>query len=561
MEKKIIIQAQGDFPFTFYIEKAIPTEENGALFVEGIASTINVDHDNERMAAEALVSMANIINETGVPLRIEHSKADNAIVGKVFKAWVDERNQLWIKAAIDPEHPAGPLMHASLKQGTKMGLSVGGRVKNAVKEMVESTGKMIKTFYDVMLDEVSVTTRPANYDAWLVAKSIATKGDDVSRFYKSNLYREFLFENPKFDYMQSFAKSVPEGSWKRTEKDYQIINKEAMNEKDKEKKEKSADDMKDEKKEKSAEDMKDEKKEKSAEDEKKEKSADDKKEDTEKSVSKGEFNALKSMVEKGFNSMFDLVKAMSTEAKQTTNPDKDKEADDTQQTAKAENGEAKDTTNPDKDKKAEVGDEAKKAQEDKGGEKKEKARDGQEDSKGNGDDEKGEREKAQKDAKDDGEADSKYEMKSVSDAIGKMQSMTKTLRGEKVTKSKEVRKSSLSEMDVFAITVAESIDALAERFEKGGKRVPGLSQALVDEIKSDPVLQKSIKEMLKMPGEKRSVSMGVPYMVDKTGKKYALTATEISDTVQKSKKENTGKSFRDVYKTNFSSFGHNEGNE
>src|SRR3990172_6785786 len=105
MAKRLIAQASGEFPFVFYIEKAVPTEENNELFVEGIASTTNVDHDNERMSEHALKQMASIVNSESVPLRIEHQKGDGAIVGKVFKAWIDERNQLWIKAMLDKTNP------------------------------------------------------------------------------------------------------------------------------------------------------------------------------------------------------------------------------------------------------------------------------------------------------------------------------------------------------------------------------------------------------------------------------------------------------------------------
>ena len=156
-DKIIVAEANGDFPFIFYIEKALQSMEGEDMVITGIASTANVDHDMERMSVNAMSDMANIINEKTVPLRLEHSKEDSAILGSVFKAWMDERNQLWIKARVDKNHPAGPILYNALKEGAKMGLSVGGRVKKAVKEMSEKTGQMVKTFYNVLLDEVSIT--------------------------------------------------------------------------------------------------------------------------------------------------------------------------------------------------------------------------------------------------------------------------------------------------------------------------------------------------------------------------------------------------------------------
>ena len=154
--KIIKIEADGDFPFSFYIEKAIPDGDEENMTIKGVASTVNIDHDNERMSPEALQSMAEIINEKSVPLRVEHQKDDNAIVGNVNKAWVDSRNQLWIEAALDKSHPGASMLYKALKTGAKLGLSVGGRVKHAMKDLSESAGKMIKTFYNVVLDEVSV---------------------------------------------------------------------------------------------------------------------------------------------------------------------------------------------------------------------------------------------------------------------------------------------------------------------------------------------------------------------------------------------------------------------
>ena len=155
MDKDLItIKAEGDFPFTFYIEKAIAGEEGEDMIITGVASTVNIDHDNERMSSSALKSMAEIINEKSVPLRVEHQSGDNAVVGDVYKAWVDERDQLWIKALLHKAHPAAGILYKSLKDGVKLGLSVGGRVKSAIREFSEATGKMVKTFYQVALEEV-----------------------------------------------------------------------------------------------------------------------------------------------------------------------------------------------------------------------------------------------------------------------------------------------------------------------------------------------------------------------------------------------------------------------
>ena len=163
------------------------------------------------------MSMEAVINKDGVPLRVEHSKSENAIVGKVTKAWVDERNQLHIRASLDKSHPVSGILYNSMKQGVRMGFSVGGMVKSAVHEFSEKAGKIVKTFYDVALKEVSVTPRPANYDSWAVAKSIAANEVEAEKLRGTPVYDTFLFENPQLDYLQTFAKSVKEANWSRVE--------------------------------------------------------------------------------------------------------------------------------------------------------------------------------------------------------------------------------------------------------------------------------------------------------------------------------------------------------
>lgn len=570
---KTKLEAHGEFPFTFYIEKATPVEENGKLIVEGIASTINVDHDNERMAGDALESMARIINQDSVPLRLEHSKDDNAVIGSVYKAWVDERNQMWIRAAIDPAHPSGPMLHDSLKQGAKFGLSVGGRVKNAIRELVESTGKYVKTFYDVVLDEVSVTRKPANYDAWLFAKSIKGKDADVSPFYDSPLYSQFMFENPKLDYMQQFAKSIPDGSWKKVDNKLEDNNNKSMDDKDK----KPVDATKegDDKKAPMPADT-----EKEGEDQKKPDEA------TKSFVTKSEFSKAMAIVNKGFAA---VMKALETPPMQTTNPDKTKAPVETQQVAKegdADGGEVKrnvdqpamDTNNPDKAKPqaetqqtAKDGEDKKEDEATKDGEGDKKPddmdKDGEEDKKPDetmkdGEDKKDD--EAMKEGDDDKKPDDmakdgdepksdEYKLKSMSQAIARIASISKRSKGEKVTKSA----SNLSSIDTFAVTVAEALDALNERFEKSGIRVPGLTGQFIDMLRTDKGLQEEVRKMMKEPGVKKSVAMGIPYMVTREGKKYSLSANAVGDSVQKSKK-NDGKTFKEVFQSDFSSFPKNE---
>lgn len=224
----VVAKFEGDAKFLFRIEKADVSynkEDEGKMILMGVASSANIDHDQERMALPALQRMASIINEKSVPLRIEHQKSDEAIVGKVIAGSVDERGNLNIKAELDPGDPRSKQIYDAMKSGTKLGYSVGGRVKSAVREMAEGMGKKIKTFYDVILDEVSLTPRPANFDAYAIAKSIANNNEEADTFRFTPVYNNFLFENPQLDYLAVIEKSIPDSKWVKVDQSKEDIMK------------------------------------------------------------------------------------------------------------------------------------------------------------------------------------------------------------------------------------------------------------------------------------------------------------------------------------------------
>lgn len=226
LTKNTIAYFEGEAPFNFRIEKAIaPTTEGKKMILEGVASSPNIDHDGERMAVSALKRMANIINEKSVPLRLEHHKGEDAIVGKVIEGSVDERGNLKIKAELDPTDKRSSKIYNAIKTGTQLGYSVGGRVKNAIREMSQSIGKEVKTFYDVILDEVSLTPRPANFDAYAIAKHIAYNENDADQFRFTKAYDDFLMENPQLDYLAMIEKSIPNNSWTKVEQSTEDIMK------------------------------------------------------------------------------------------------------------------------------------------------------------------------------------------------------------------------------------------------------------------------------------------------------------------------------------------------
>lgn len=560
-EKDFMLEAVGEFPFKFYIEKAVPSMEKDEFVLEGIASTVNVDHDGERMSGDALLAMERAINDGGgVPLRVEHSKAENAIIGHVHKAWVDDRNQLHIRTTLDKSHPVSPILYNSMKQGAKMGFSVGGIVKRAAKEFVESVGKVVKTFYDVALKEVSVTPRPANYDAYAVAKSMAKTEQETDELRDSPWYKDFLNENPQLDYLHVFAKSIPDDAWRKVESS-NINKKENM-------------------------------------ETKKATTGTDDDETKKGYVGKEEFNALKTAVTNGFESITGLFKALDSDAKDQHNPDSKKPEFEGNNRAKAMSSDAKDQHNPDMKKPEQITPNAAKAVTDTETDTKTKA-----ETTAGVDVAATDSTKAATGTTDETQTD-KYALETVNRSIKDIQALTKRIQGVKKattgtddddtkkattgtddddtkkattddeTKTKAAATSTdedtktkaatgtdnesdttkgIHPLDMLAATVAKALEAMAEKMEKTGTRYIGFEKNIVDGLLADEKFQEEVQKMMKMPGRKQSVSMGVPYAVTKEGRRFALVAREEGVSIEKSENPNKGKTFAEVFKKEYSS--------
>lgn len=156
-------------------------DDNGQRFIEGIASTTNLDLTDERMSGEVIAKMAARL--VGKPLRSEHGKGWDDRLGEIIRAdVVDDDNgnpALWIKAKLFDWSSKAKDLFNMLKGGEKIGLSVAGTVNpgGIVKEFVQKLGKWINIYKDVVPAEVSITDHPANLDTFALAVSKSFNDD------------------------------------------------------------------------------------------------------------------------------------------------------------------------------------------------------------------------------------------------------------------------------------------------------------------------------------------------------------------------------------------------
>lgn len=161
-----------DWRITFPIEKA--EQRADGFYLTGLASGPEIDTQGERMDKSLIHRFADQININGIPLtdrlpyRDAHSP-DGVLrdLGWITRAWVTPESRLAVEVRLDEVNPAAMFLYRSALpvseggRGKQFGMSVAGKVINFKDEFLADIGKTVRTYLDVLLTEISNTTRPA----------------------------------------------------------------------------------------------------------------------------------------------------------------------------------------------------------------------------------------------------------------------------------------------------------------------------------------------------------------------------------------------------------------
>jgi phage head maturation protease len=142
--------------------------------LSGMASNANIDLTGERMADTALAAMAKSLEANAVTINNEHGSSWDDDFGEVTKLWVTDSHELMMEAELDPDHYRTKTLIKALDKGKKLGLSIGGVVKEAAMEFFEDLGRKVMTYKDIALFHVAITGTPAVADTWVtpITKSV-----------------------------------------------------------------------------------------------------------------------------------------------------------------------------------------------------------------------------------------------------------------------------------------------------------------------------------------------------------------------------------------------------
>lgn len=145
-------------------------------YLVGVASTVSMDRDMERMSENALNDMQREIMTNGVNLFGNHEHNWENTLGVVKEARL-ENNKLNVGIQLDDPatNPKVSQMLTKLKRGIKLGLSVGGFVTKEKVEYNKELNRKVKVIDGVQLYEISVVGVPSNPDTLMSIPSAIAK--------------------------------------------------------------------------------------------------------------------------------------------------------------------------------------------------------------------------------------------------------------------------------------------------------------------------------------------------------------------------------------------------
>lgn len=151
-----------DFKLALPFGKA---ERDGEWYLTALASGPETDSQNERMAPSALQGIVRQVEREAVPFLNWHNKNDAlGEMGDVAKAWLTEDFHMGVEIRLDQDDSNAQKLWKKLDtvnprtgKPYEFGLSVAG--KGDYKDEYEKSQR-VRTYYDVELEEISLTTKP-----------------------------------------------------------------------------------------------------------------------------------------------------------------------------------------------------------------------------------------------------------------------------------------------------------------------------------------------------------------------------------------------------------------
>jgi hypothetical protein len=166
----------GEFRFNIELAKAT-TGDDGALYVEGVASDTGLDLEGERISLKGQGTMVEWVKAGDVILGGEADhwrRAFDDDLGQAIDARVLDGGGFYTKSRLFDWNERGKTLHKALEDGVQLGMSVFGKVTDFHRE-----GRT-PVIDGVALSRIMVTNRPVNTRTWLAAVAKSLPPEDPS---------------------------------------------------------------------------------------------------------------------------------------------------------------------------------------------------------------------------------------------------------------------------------------------------------------------------------------------------------------------------------------------
>ena len=157
-------------------------------YVRGLASGTNVDLQTDRVEPSVIDGFKKCIEEgiilpngklSAIPLLSGHRKEWDDVLGFITKAEVDEEYNLWIEAELDETSNGADELYRKLQKGVELGFSVGGKILQVSHEWSPELQKKVRVIEDAIVNEISVTSKPANPKTFVEVMMKSVDWEDV----------------------------------------------------------------------------------------------------------------------------------------------------------------------------------------------------------------------------------------------------------------------------------------------------------------------------------------------------------------------------------------------
>ncbi len=144
------------------LKKEVELNPDGTLTLKGVASTSNQDLHGDIINASCIQKMKE--KASTLNIHADHIYDINDVIGAVTNVIPSEDSELIIEFNIIPS--VASKIKELLDTGVKLGLSIGGTVKE-YRQNINSDGEIIGwEILDIDLYEISLTPLPANWDTF-----------------------------------------------------------------------------------------------------------------------------------------------------------------------------------------------------------------------------------------------------------------------------------------------------------------------------------------------------------------------------------------------------------